>query len=317
MNRVQPDVSVVIPMRDAAGTVAAAIASATDGLVAVEVIVVDDGSTDNGAAVAGAAGARVVAGPRRGIAAAVNAGLDAAAGRYVCRCDADDLLLAGRFARQVAFLDDRPAFVAVGATHLIAEADGTPVTPWPMRPADREVTDELRRGDGPTHLGSYLIRTDVARDLRLREFFETSEDADLLLRLGERGRVFLQSQPTYQYHLHAGGITQRSAAARRRWFADRAAEFQRQRRDTGRDDLQRGRPPTPPPETDGPADVQLADRVGDLLAGRAFDHFRHGERCAARRTAWRAVRRRPTDPNRWRLLASVALRPLPEPPAGR
>ena len=87
------EVSVIIPARDAGATLAAALSGIAGQDVAVpfEVLVVDDGSRDDTAAVAEAAGppVRVVNGPGRGPAAARNAGAAAAAGRVLAFMDAD------------------------------------------------------------------------------------------------------------------------------------------------------------------------------------------------------------------------------------
>ncbi len=56
-----------------------------------EIVVVDNGSTDDTAAVAVAAGARVVVEPRRGVWPATIAGFDAAQGEIIARLDADSV----------------------------------------------------------------------------------------------------------------------------------------------------------------------------------------------------------------------------------
>jgi len=75
MERV-PGCAVVIPARDEAGAIAAVVAAARP-LVAGDVVVVDNGSRDGTAAVAAAAGARVVWQPRRGYGHACFAGVAA------------------------------------------------------------------------------------------------------------------------------------------------------------------------------------------------------------------------------------------------
>ena len=106
-----PIISVVLPVHDAVDTVGAAVESleapslnaAEPGLV--EVIAVDDGSKDGSRQLLEQLAAahpwlRVLPQRHRGIVKALNAGLDAARGRYIARMDADDISLPGRLAAQ-------------------------------------------------------------------------------------------------------------------------------------------------------------------------------------------------------------------------
>src|SRR6478672_4551812 len=83
--------SVIIPCRNAGGTIADAVSSALLQTVApLEVIVVDDASTDDSAAIAERAGARVIRLDRRANAGgARNRGIDAARGDVIAFMDAD------------------------------------------------------------------------------------------------------------------------------------------------------------------------------------------------------------------------------------
>lgn len=90
----KPTVSVVIPAHDAALYLGAAITSVLDQSVAVsEIIVVDDGSTDDTVAIAEAFGApvRVLRQDRAGANAARNRGVQASSGAFLTFLDADDL----------------------------------------------------------------------------------------------------------------------------------------------------------------------------------------------------------------------------------
>ena len=71
-------------------------------------IVVDDGSTDDSAAVAAAHGARVERRPPLGQAAARNRGIEASSGALVAFLDADDRWLPEKLERQTATLSERP-----------------------------------------------------------------------------------------------------------------------------------------------------------------------------------------------------------------
>ena len=73
-----------------------------DAAIAGEVLIADNGSTDGSAAMAMAAGARVVAAPERGYGAALRAGIAAAHGKYVIMGDADDSY---DFSRLEAFVE--------------------------------------------------------------------------------------------------------------------------------------------------------------------------------------------------------------------
>ncbi|MFY8220576.1 MAG: glycosyltransferase family 2 protein [Pirellulales bacterium] len=85
-------ISVIIPAHDAAETLGETLASVrAQSRSADEVIVVDDGSSDDTAMVATAGGAAVVRQAQRGVAAALNAGLQATQGDFVAFLDADDL----------------------------------------------------------------------------------------------------------------------------------------------------------------------------------------------------------------------------------
>jgi glycosyltransferase involved in cell wall biosynthesis len=96
----RPDVSVVVPARNAASVLSAQLRALADQDFggAWEVIVSDNGSTDDTRRVALDARARlpglrvVDAGARPGVAVARNRGAEAATGRYVAFCDADDVV---------------------------------------------------------------------------------------------------------------------------------------------------------------------------------------------------------------------------------
>ena len=109
MDGLCPEVSVLMPARNAQRYIAAAARSVLEQRgCELELIVVDDGSTDRTAQVLRKLDherLRVLPGPGRGIAAALNRALAEARGQYVARCDADDLYPADRLCRQLSGKD--------------------------------------------------------------------------------------------------------------------------------------------------------------------------------------------------------------------
>ena len=117
-------VSVVVPAFDEEAFIAEALRSVlAQSYAPVEVIVVDDGSSDHTAEIAEAHGARLVRQSHRGPAAARNVGLELASGAYWTIFDADDLMLPDRLAREVAHLETHPE---LGMVFGLTEAFVTP-----------------------------------------------------------------------------------------------------------------------------------------------------------------------------------------------
>jgi glycosyltransferase involved in cell wall biosynthesis len=104
-------VSVVIPVRNGIKYLGEAIESVLGQACAdIEVIVVDNGSTDGSQAVAESFGApvRMVHEARRGAAQARNFGVNLARGEYLAFLDADDVWAPGKLQRQMNELEARP-----------------------------------------------------------------------------------------------------------------------------------------------------------------------------------------------------------------
>jgi glycosyltransferase involved in cell wall biosynthesis len=103
-------VSVVIPVRNGARYLGEAIESVlSQGIRELDLIVVDNGSTDGSRAVAESFGVpvRLIDEPRRGAAHARNSGAALARGEYLAFLDADDLWATGKLARQMQELEAR------------------------------------------------------------------------------------------------------------------------------------------------------------------------------------------------------------------
>ena len=126
-----PLVSVVIPCHDAARWLTATIESAlAQTHPHLEIIFVDDGSTDDSLAIARTfelRGVRVATQPNRGASAARNHGLRLARGHFIQFLDADDLLAPDKIARQLALLGDSAHAIAAGPWGRFDSAPATAI----------------------------------------------------------------------------------------------------------------------------------------------------------------------------------------------
>lgn len=106
-----PTISLVIPAYNRGHLIAETLDSALAQVPPfLEVIVVDDGSTDNTSTVLAAYAGRVqyFGGPNAGVQRARNRGVAAARGTFVAFCDSDDLLESGYVSSMQAWLQDHP-----------------------------------------------------------------------------------------------------------------------------------------------------------------------------------------------------------------
>jgi glycosyltransferase involved in cell wall biosynthesis len=207
----RPLTSIVIPCFNHARFLSDAIESARTQTAdaPIEVIVVNDGSTDATSRIARQfSGVRLIEQRNRGLSAARNAGLAAAQGTYIVFLDADDRLLPGAVDRGVshAALDPRVALVA-GRCRSIAE-DGTPL-PDPAAPP---IGDDLYCGLLAANFiwtpGAALCRRcDVVEAGGFDPAVSASADYALYLRLARTRRVVCHDAAVVEYRQHGANMS--------------------------------------------------------------------------------------------------------------
>ena len=210
-----PDVSVIVPTYNRRELLAASLASlrAQEG-VDLEIVVVDDGSTDGTAAWLATLDdprLRVLAGPHAGIAAARNRGLVAAQADLVAFHDSDDVALPGRLARPLAYLRAHPGIDLVMQNGEIEGAGGR--EPW-VRPAVARTL--VRRPLGVAEVfrwslgqlqGTCFTRRCLEAVGGFDPAFEVLEDLDLVLRVAVRFRAVFLDVPAFTYRRHPAGAS--------------------------------------------------------------------------------------------------------------
>jgi glycosyltransferase involved in cell wall biosynthesis len=186
-------VSVVIPTKNRSRLLAEAIRSvwAIDGPdLDLEILVCDNGSSDDTAPVAAALGARVLQATTPGPAATRNVGMRAATGEYIAFLDDDDLWLSGQLRPQLAALAARPELGGCVGQVLPTDGEGNVQgPPYPASlPSDGDVFEAfLHRWP---QIGALVVRATVRETVGyLDESLLSSEDWDWQLRLALRHRI--------------------------------------------------------------------------------------------------------------------------------
>jgi glycosyltransferase involved in cell wall biosynthesis len=128
-----PHVSVVIPAYNAAWCIRRAVDSVLkQDFRDFELIVVDDGSTDDTAAILAGYGdaVRVISKPNGGLSSARNAGIAVAKGVYVAFLDADDWWLSKKLARQIRLMESRPDLLFCSTASAVQTPTGVCLADW-------------------------------------------------------------------------------------------------------------------------------------------------------------------------------------------
>jgi len=187
-----PVVTVVIPAFNLARYLPAAVESALQQRVpdgVIDVLVVDDGSTDETPGLLASFGRRIrsLRQDNRGLPATRNRGVSASASEFLCFLDADDILLPGKIAAEVGLLRATPTIdIAYSGWHYIDESGAR----MPQRGWSREQGDLLPRlllGNVIHPHAATVRRSAFERVGGFDETLTSVEDWDLWIRLSIAG----------------------------------------------------------------------------------------------------------------------------------
>ena len=210
-----PKVSVIIPSYNGERYIAETVGSVLgQTLCDIELVVIDDGSTDGTRAILHGIAAtdsrlRLVEKANEGLVPTLNRGIAEARGAYIARLDHDDLAYPPRLERQAAFLDAHPDFIGVGCLIENIGPDGTALRKTRLR-HDTLVHEPLAFPPrqqwlyGPTP----MIRADALRQAGgYRAQFLAAEDRDLCWRLGALGRLERLGEVLVGHRIHDGNMS--------------------------------------------------------------------------------------------------------------
>jgi glycosyltransferase involved in cell wall biosynthesis len=275
-----PKVSVVIPTFNYAQYVTYAVQSVLNQSVSdFEIILVDDGSTDNTQAVLAPfqPHIRYIYQDNRGLAAARNTGIRAAAGEYIAFLDSDDWWLPTKLERQVALLDRRDELGLVYCDFCWQYDETGTVVRSPQRGwfrsgfvfADLLVQNFIQT---PTP----IVRSQVFNAVGLfDESLPAREDWDMWLRIAARFEIAFVDEVLAIYRFHSRNMSRNYRLTYKcelQVFSKAVTSF---------------------PELTEQAGCHKNRRLAELELGLGKELWLAGECADARRRYWRAARANP------------------------
>jgi glycosyltransferase involved in cell wall biosynthesis len=259
-----------------------------------ELLVIDDGSTDQTLPILrefekADPRVRLITRPNKGLTNTLNEGLGLARGKYLARMDADDLCLPTRFEKQVAYLDAHPDCVLVGSRVLLIDPDGMPLKEMAAEATHEQIdAAHLNRGWPVVHPAVMMRLDAIQKAGNYRDEFNTLEDLDLFLRLGEIGKLANLPEVLLHYRQHFASVTHSKETQQ---MAIRQAIYDQTR---GRRGLPRDVPP--PPARTKPLEKFEQHRTW------AWTALQNGHRKTARKHAMITLRLAPFAKESWRVM---------------
>lgn len=164
--------------------------------VDLELIVVDDGSTDKGCQILEEYRRRdsrikIITQKNKGLTQALIVGCESAQGEYISRIDAGDIAARNKLRKQLALIKNNTnaSLISCGTRFLGPEGDYLyDVIPDPQKATQRLLTLEIRQVNGPSCHGSTLFSRNLYEKVGgYRSAFYFAQDLDLWIRLAEHG----------------------------------------------------------------------------------------------------------------------------------
>lgn len=178
-----------------------------------EIVVVDDGGTDDSMAIIESmrlSETRIVRGPKQGLAGALAVGVEECRGKYIARLDQDDVCEPTRLYEQVAFLERHTNHVVFGSQANEIDVLGRQVGRITVPTSDEAIRLALLIRNPMIH-SSVMMRREAV--LKVGNYWKPSdsvfpEDHSLWSRLSEVGMMANHSEPLVSYRRSMNSISQ-------------------------------------------------------------------------------------------------------------
>jgi glycosyltransferase involved in cell wall biosynthesis len=213
----RPLVCVVLPCFDAERFLRSALESVLGQTFRnLEVVAVDDGSTDSTAAILAEFAERdprvrvLKQDANQGLISAVNRGIAEARGEFIARMDADDICAPDRIERQVHALQARPDVDVVGTAVRFVGEDGQRIRPRPVRCIEPGAAEFMTLLATPIVHPTLFARAAIMRTHRYGGSPDSlhTEDYELLSRMVQAGvRLMNLREPLVTVRARPGGVS--------------------------------------------------------------------------------------------------------------
>lgn len=215
--KTQPLVSVLVPIFNGQRYLSQALDSLQNQTYNnLEIILINDGSTDGSAAIIDSFGgnekrAVVVHKKNTGLTDTLNYGLSLANGVWLSRNDVDDFASPRKIERQMEIVLDNPSLVLVGSDFSTLTEETGQVRRYHLPTSHNQLVRRLRRVQSFFPHSSALLRLEVARQVGGYDIDALyNEDWDLWLRLSERGKIGSVAESLVTIRKHQSQMTRNS-----------------------------------------------------------------------------------------------------------
>jgi glycosyltransferase involved in cell wall biosynthesis len=209
---VDPLVSVIIPCYNGEAYLAEAIESAlAQTYPRVEIIVVDDGSTDNSPAIAQRFPVRYLHQENRGLTPTRNRGIRESKGDYIVFLDADDRLRPQAIESGVRVMTEHPECAMAVGDHVFVSSDGGHLRNSRKDCLTTHHYEALLQSNFIEMISSILFRRSVVEEVGgFDTGLRVAEDYDLYLRIARKYLVRSHSSVAAEYRLHGTNASRNS-----------------------------------------------------------------------------------------------------------
>jgi glycosyltransferase involved in cell wall biosynthesis len=201
-------ISVILPVYNADAYLEAAVNSIlAQTFRDFELLLIDDGSADNSAAILSSFNdkrIRILTNEKNeGLIFTLNRGIDAAEGKYIARMDADDISFPDRFEKQFAFMEKNPSIGVTGG--FMTELGEKRI--YRHNYLDDERIRSAFLFTNPVVHPSAMIRRESLGDTRYSKDYPHGEDYALWISLLPKTGFSVLPQPLIAHRSHSGQVS--------------------------------------------------------------------------------------------------------------